>query len=85
MRHGAGAPPPGPRRRVPDPHPQEVAYLQMQARGWLVMWSPWRRTWTATALFGTQPIIIDHRNVHRLLPQCEQAETAAAHGPPTRA
>jgi hypothetical protein len=88
MRHGAGAPlpPPGPpRRRGPDPHPQQVAYLQMQARGWLVMWSPWRRAWTAVAQFGPVPVILDHPNPEELLKRCRAAELSATQRWPARA
>lgn len=63
---------------APAPGPGEVAAYQQMARDWLVMWSPWRRVWTAMALFGSEPIIIDHPNPWELLKHCHAAEMAAA-------
>jgi hypothetical protein len=66
--------------RAIDPGPAELAGWQSMIPDWLLMWSPWRRAWTAMARFGAQPIIIDDRNIHHLLAQCQRAEMAAAYG-----
>lgn len=87
MRHRIGTPlpPPGPpRRRLPAPGPREVAGYQAMARGWLVMWSPWRRVWTAIAQFGPEPLIFDHPDPWELLDRCRAAELATARHPPAR-
>lgn len=63
-----------------DPVPQEVAAVQGVLRDWAVMWSPWRRAFTAFARFGGEPLIIDEPDKMRFLQRCHAAELAAAHG-----
>lgn len=69
-----------PYERASEPVPAEIAAYQNVARGWLLMWSPWRRTWTAIACFGAAPVIIDHPDPLELLRQCRAAELSAAQG-----
>lgn len=74
------APTRAPRLRLRDPAPQEVAQVQAAIGNWLLMWSAWRRAWTAFATFGTVPVIFDDPDPMRLLWRCRAAETAAASG-----
>jgi hypothetical protein len=39
--------------------------LQSGRNGWLVIWSPWRRTFTGFACFTAVPVVIDEPTVDR--------------------
>jgi hypothetical protein len=47
--------------------------LQASCPGWLVMWSPWRRKFTAFACFSCDPLIIDELTPALLLEQMHRA------------
>lgn len=57
-----------------DPHPRVAASLTDTCRGWLVIWSPWRRTYTAFAAVTGERTIIDEPTVHSLLDRMDQVE-----------
>ena len=65
---------------LPDPSPQQLAALQSRCDGWSLMWSRWRRAYTAFARFGATPAIIDDADPARLLERCRRFETAVAYG-----
>lgn len=68
---------------------QVAASLESACRGWVVFWSPWRRTFTAIACFTREPVIVDEPMVHQLLDRIGRVEMAATrhlpikHGQPT--
>lgn len=80
----APSPPDGLYQRILDPVPAEIAAYQNAARDWLLLWSRWRRTWTAIARFGPEPLIIDHPDPIVLLQRCRVAELTAVHRQTTR-
>ncbi len=61
-------------RDVPDPAPRQIAAVQAAASDWLVMWSAWRRDWTAFARFGPVALVVDDPDPGRLLRRCRAAE-----------
>jgi hypothetical protein len=46
----------------------------MTRPGWVVMWSPWRRSYTAFAAFTPVPVVIDANTIDRLVVQMRGAE-----------
>jgi hypothetical protein len=53
-----------------------TAYRVQAARsGWLVIWSPWRRTFTAFAVFAPEPVVIDEATVELLVNRMHLAES----------
>ncbi|MCO6005468.1 hypothetical protein NE236_10785 [Actinoallomurus purpureus] len=69
------------RATVPDTSPVAIAQaVQSQCPGWLVFWSPWRRTFTAIACFTRDPVLIDARTVNELLDAMRAIEAAAGAG-----
>ena len=65
---------------VTDPSPQDLAALQMACRGWAVMWSRWRRAYTAFALLASEPLIVDAPDPELLLQRCRAIEAASSFG-----
>jgi hypothetical protein len=57
-----------------------VAALQAACGGWAVMWSRWRRAYTAFAAFTPVPLIVDEPDPARLLQRCREVQYAVAHG-----
>jgi hypothetical protein len=72
--------PPVRRAVVADPSPQDLAAVQAACGGWAVMWSRWRRAYTAFATFTAGPFILDEPDPARLLQRCREVRTAVAHG-----
>ncbi|WP_433177767.1 hypothetical protein [Actinoallomurus sp. CA-150999] len=66
---------------VPDASPVAVAQaVQNHCPGWLVFWSPWRRTFTAIACFTRDPVLIDARTPNDLLDDMREIEATAGPG-----
>ncbi|WP_345435935.1 hypothetical protein [Actinoallomurus vinaceus] len=63
---------------MPDPSPRDLAALQAACTGWLIMWSRWRRAYTAFGACTKRPVIIDEADPARLIQQCRAIELAAA-------
>jgi hypothetical protein len=61
----------GTRKRVAV---EQARQLELSQPGWVVMWSPWRRSYTAFAYFTPVPVVIDARTVDRLLLEMRGAE-----------
>ncbi|MCO6010539.1 hypothetical protein NE236_36835 [Actinoallomurus purpureus] len=86
IRHLVGIEPAGPVRPpirrpvVTDPSPQDLAAVQAACRDWAVMWSRWRRAYTAFATFTAGPLIVDEPDPARLLQRCREVRYAVAHG-----
>lgn len=55
-------------------HADSVKDLQSKVRGWIVMWSPWRQTFTAFARFSSEPLIIDEADSDRFVERLQQME-----------
>jgi hypothetical protein len=51
-----------------------AAQVQMARPGWLVIWSPWRRTLTAFACFAADPVVIDEASPDRLVERMRGVE-----------
>jgi hypothetical protein len=51
-----------------------VQILQRACRGWLVIWSPWRQTYTGFACFTRERVIVDEAKVERFLDRIQQFE-----------
>jgi hypothetical protein len=63
------------RRSPADTHAAEVALrLQAAYAGWVVIWSPWRRMFTAFGSCTNERLIIDCSSVERLRALMDQAE-----------
>jgi hypothetical protein len=62
-------------RSPADTHGAEVA-LRIEAAyaGWVVIWSPWRRMFTAFGSCANERLIIDDSSVERLRALMDQAE-----------
>jgi hypothetical protein len=52
----------------------QARWLGTSRPGWLVIWSPWRRTFTAFACFAPDAVVIDEMAVDRLLVAMREAE-----------
>jgi hypothetical protein len=70
-----------PRRRPPARESDAerttiAANLQITCARWLVIWSPWRRTYTGFACFTQEPTIVDEAKVDAFLARVGQVETA---------
>ena len=62
-------------RSPADTHAAEVALrLQAAYAGWVVIWSPWRRMFTAFGSCTNERLIIDDSSVERLRALMDQAE-----------
>jgi hypothetical protein len=48
--------------------------LQRARPGWVVMWSPWRRTFTAFAYFAPVALVLDSPTAEQLTAEMRQAE-----------
>lgn len=58
-----------------DSHQRAVAAsVQETRRGWLIFWSPWRRTYTAIASITREPTILDEKLVDVLLEKIARIE-----------
>lgn len=68
-------------RAVPDAAERaSAADLQATCRSWLVIWSPWRRTFTGFACFTAGQVIIDEADKDAFLEQVKQVELANSVG-----
>ncbi len=56
---------------------RQAQELTRHCRGWLVIWSPWRRTYTAFACFTPESVVLDADAPHQLLIQMQQTERHA--------
>jgi hypothetical protein len=66
-------------RSAADTHAAEVALrLQTAYAGWVVIWSPWRRMFTAFGSCTNERLIIDDSSVERLQVLMDQAERSQA-------
>jgi hypothetical protein len=63
-------------RAAVDHQREVVARLQGNCGGWLVIWSPWRRTFTGFACFTAEPVIVDEAVESVFLARIEQVEQA---------
>jgi hypothetical protein len=60
---------------------KDVQRIQRQHRGWLVMWSRWRRTFTAFSCFTPEALVVDKRTADDLISEMHRIEM---HYCPTR-
>lgn len=69
----------GSRRSAADAHAVEIARrIQDAHAGWVVIWSPWRRKFTAFGACTAESVIVDESSVERLRALMEQAQGIAA-------
>lgn len=71
---------------IPEASPGAIAKaVQSHCPGWMVFWSPWRRTFTAIACFTRDPVLIDTPRLNELLDSMREVESAAEsrHAAPT--
>lgn len=61
-------------RRIVSDKSDIARSLQNRCRGWLVIWSKWRQTYTAFSCMTTEPMIIDDADFDRFLDRIEQVE-----------
>jgi hypothetical protein len=59
----------------------EARRIQARHRNWLVMWSPWRRTFTAFSCFSPTPLMLDRKTSEALVSEMLRVEL---HYSPTR-
>lgn len=52
--------------------------LQGRYRGWVVIWSKWRQTYTAFCCMTAEPVIIDDADFDRFLKRIGQVERRRA-------
>jgi hypothetical protein len=52
----------------------QARWVELSRPGWLVIWSPWRRMFTAFAYFAPEPVVIDETAVDRLIVAMREAE-----------
>ena len=52
--------------------------LQSSYRGWIVMWSKWRQTYTAFSCITGEPVIIDDADSDRFQDRIRQVEQKRA-------
>jgi hypothetical protein len=55
-------------------HSAEARQIQHSRRGWLVMWSLWRRTFTAFSCFSPAPVVVDAPTPESLLIRMQHVE-----------
>ncbi|MEV5705136.1 GntR family transcriptional regulator [Actinoallomurus sp. NPDC052274] len=61
-----------------NPRAEAVATsLQSTYGGWVIIWSPWRRAFTAFSAISPDPVIIDEASVSGLLRRIGEVELAA--------
>lgn len=53
---------------------EQARRIQESRWGWLVMWSPWHRTFTAFSCFSPSPLVVDEPTVDRLFDQMIRVE-----------
>ena len=64
----------------PDDRARRVAArIQAKHPCWLIMWSPWRREFTAFGRFAPAAIVIDQADPRDLLTAMREEELRAAH------
>jgi hypothetical protein len=64
---------------------RQAAEMTRQYRGWLVIWSPWRRAYTAFACFTPGSVVLDADAPSHLVEQMRQTELQAASASSTTA
>lgn len=57
--------------------------LMRQHRGWLVLWSPWRRTFTAFSCFTPMPLVMDAPTAAGLSAELSRVEAYYQSNPPS--
>jgi hypothetical protein len=73
----------GQHRSSADAHAAEVAArLESTCAGWVVIWSPWRRKFTAFGACTAKQTILEDTSVHRLRERMDAVELAVAAGAP---
>jgi hypothetical protein len=72
--------PTAPQIAAPVSPSELAAQLQEHRPGWLIIWSPWRRCFTAFAALGPSAFIIDAPTVSCLTGHLNQAEMAIRAG-----
>lgn len=60
---------------------ERAVQIQVIHRDWLVMWSPWHRTFTAFGCFPDKRLVLDDETADGLIAKMHNAE---AHYAPTR-
>jgi hypothetical protein len=55
-------------------HSAEARQIQHSHRGWLVMWSAWRRTFTAFSCFSPTPVVVDALTAQSLIIRMQHVE-----------
>jgi hypothetical protein len=53
---------------------QEAQRIQNSHRSWLVMWSVWRRTFTAFSCFSPHPLVVDKPTADGLVSEMRRIE-----------
>ena len=62
-------------------HVRQAQELARRNQGWVVMWSSWRRAFTAFACFTAEPVVLDEPAVPVLLAHMRQTELTYAAAP----
>ncbi|GLY74393.1 hypothetical protein Airi01_026600 [Actinoallomurus iriomotensis] len=60
---------------------EQARHIQATYRDWLVMWSPWHRTFTAFSCFTPEPLVVDEPTPEALISAMVRVEL---HHSPTR-
>lgn len=58
-----------------------IAHVRRICPGWLVMWSPWRRAYTAFSMAIGRPLVLDDATVTGIIGQILRAESALSRPP----
>lgn len=61
-----------------------VAGVQAQLPNWVVIWSPWRREFSAFCCCAETAIVVDDRVIEHLVKRAHTAELANVYGRPAR-
>lgn len=59
----------------------EAEQIGRRHRGWLVMWSRWHRTFTASSCFSPTPLVVDEPTASRMLARLSRVEFSQAAAP----
>lgn len=54
-----------------------AASLASRCPGWVIIWSAWRRAFTAFSAVTTESVVLDDTSAHRLLQRIGDVESAA--------
>jgi hypothetical protein len=73
----------GQHRSPADDHAAQIAArLESTCAGWVVIWSPWRRMFTAFGACTAEQTILEEASVHRLRERMDAVQLAVAAGAP---